>query len=329
MKLLLSLVLLFACCFSYLFADEIELDREEEAAPSPIYVLAPQMQADWVPSPFPRKNIYWNPESAKKLIIDAKEGLILFLSGKLKNADLYLADFKLPVDNGKFQFHLPLTKESGSFLFTLENNFGERITYRLNYFWLKYPSTQFNVKIKDAGVITEQKMDRKGEFNTREWLIFSWQPAESPIPPQSIFQRIKSVGYFKSVEIAGTMNLQSGGGQLTSVKLAYSPYFDFNPYGARFELGISPLKNKDGNIFMALNYQVFGRYNFLEKYTAELGLGAVTFTGSAGGSALTTSIVGRRKLSLISFQRDIFLGYSMLMFDPSVNQFEIGTTFVF
>ncbi len=329
--MLKSFALYFICAVFAIngYADELELDAEAEAVPSPIYVLAPQMQADLIPSPFSRKNIYWNPDSAKKLIIDAKEGLILFLSGKLKNADLYLADYKIPIENGKFQLNLPLTRDSGNFLFTLENNYGETTTYKLNYFWLKYPSTQFNIKIKDDGKVTEKKMDRQGEFDTREWLIFSWEKTESPVPQASIFQRIKKVGYFKSIELAGTMNLQSGGGQLASVKLAYSPYFDFNPLGARFELGLSPLKNKDGAMFLALNYQFFGRYNFLEKYTMELGLGAVTFMGTAGGTALNTSIVGRRKFDLLLFQKDVFIGYSMLMFDPAVNQFEVGTTFVF
>ena len=110
----LSLVLV-----SPVFSEEVPSLPDAESLPTPIFVLAPQMQADFLPSPFPRTEIAWDSESAKKLIIDSKEGLILFLSGKLTDANLYLADFKLPTDRGKFQFHLPLTTSSGSFLFML------------------------------------------------------------------------------------------------------------------------------------------------------------------------------------------------------------------
>jgi len=328
MKYGLGIIVLFLFALP-LFANDSDASIELQTAASPAYAQASQMQADFEPSPFSRKNIEWDQKSAKKLLIDAKEGLILFLSGQLTDAKLYLEDKQLPVDNGKFQTHLQLKKDSGSFLFTLENKFGDRTAYKLNYFWLKYPSTQLNILIKDDNVITQKKLDRKGEYDAQEWLTFKWEQVTAPIPALTLFQKIGKVGSFKSVDLAGTFNVQTGGGKLTAFRVAYSPFFDFQPFGARLELGVSPLKNKSSVLFMAVNYQLFGRYTFLEKNTVELGFGGVLFTGEFGGNNPIISFVGRRQLNFLPFQQSLFLGYSRILLTPEISQFQLGTTFTF
>lgn len=306
--------------------------EEHEETQTPIYVLAPEIQSDFLPTPFPKKDISWDFKSGRNLIIDKKEGLILFISGRLKNSNLYLSDFKLPTDHQNFQFYLSLTTDSGSFLFTLEDKTGDRVTYKLKYFWLKYPSTDSNILIKDEDKITEKKMDRKASFNSREWLVFSWEKASNTVSPQIIFNRVQNYGYFKAFSLSGIAHFQNNESRLYSGKIAYTPFVDFNPLGVQLELGFSPLKSIDGKYFAAINYQLFLRLTLWEKNIIQAGAGGMTFTGESAGTAADVSFLLKRTTNFLPFQNAIFAGYSMFLFNPviqQIQQFQLGLEFVF
>lgn len=286
-------------------------------------------QTSFLPSPFALKDIEWGEESGAQVFVEEKASTLL-ITGKLNRADLYLQNERLPVSSGSFTRILALNPDGGSFLFTLEDQFGERTTYQVSYTWLQTPGSLNEVLIKDGDTIITKKLNRTAKaYPAKEWLNFHWEMADCPLPPLNTFEKAIKRTRFLNLNVAGVLGLQSGGGNLISSKFAWNPFLDYGQIGGALELGLTPVKDKRGKVISQMNLQLFGRYHFDESYLGELGLGFSTNGFLSGASASMLTLRGSRRASFLPFLHRMFAAYTLIGFDTKINQFEFGLAFLF
>jgi len=156
-----------------------------------------------------------------------------------------------------------------------------------------------------------------------------WQTGDTPTANE--LQRpelnVPSKPGLASFQLDAILLLQSGGSNALTGQVAWTPQFNIDKYHLRGELGVSVPKNTLGDLFLAVNYELFFRSHVNNTVLLDLGGGAQTWTGATGVTQPILTAQLSRRYDTRAVVDMIFVAYSYFFTTPRIHTFKLGIGF--
>ncbi len=151
-------------------------------------------------------------------------------------------------------------------------------------------------------------------------------PGPIPVAPPVPFNQEKP-SRLASFQLDGLLFIQNGGSNCFTGQVAWTPIFKISRYEMRGEFGLSVPKSLLGDLYIALNYELFFRTQLGKELRVDLGGGAETFTAGNGGTKPILTVQLSKLYDIKAPVNTIFVAYSAYFATRLTHIFKAGIGF--